>query len=389
MLRIDKIVSLMACSTAILGAQSTDVRSAWNSISGSWIAAAAKMPESSYAFRPSPDVRSFAELVGHVADAQRMFCGALLPQASPAANPAKPDGKAQVLRSLKDSARLCGAAADRLTDADALQPVKLFGGERAKLSVLWANIAHSSEHYGNAVTYMRMQGVVPPSSDGAVNRIRVHVDQAHGEAGPLPDMTEIGQRVGFHMTVGEQVIRPETLKGVRALYLRTPTKSFAAGEKEAIVQYVKDGGALLLVLDEESRQSLAGTEVNGILAPFGMQLTPDTPYLHNCGGIAKAGEINSEDREIPYSGGRAVEGGTPFAYQLDAEGKPGAAFAAWKRVEGGGRIIVMAEGMVSLFLGVPGATRLSGKPRDAQGTVYWGKDSTKFMEEVMIWLVKR
>jgi hypothetical protein len=120
-----------------------------------------------------------------------------------------------------------------------------------------------------------------------------------------------------------------------------------------------------------------------------MKLTPDTPYLHNCGAIAKAGEINSADREIPYSGGRAVEGGTPFAYQLDADGKPGPAFAAWTKVDGGGRVVVMGEGMASIFLGVPGATRLSGKPRDAQGTTYWGKDSFKFMEEVMSWLVKK
>jgi hypothetical protein len=143
------------------------------------------------------------------------------------------------------------------------------------------------------------------------------------------------------------------------------------------------------VLDKESRQSLATTGVNDVIAPFAMRLTPDTEYVHNCGGIAKAGEINSADRELPYSGGRAVEGGTPFAYQLDRNGKPAQPFAAWKRLDGGGRIVVMAEGMASLFLGTPEGQRLTGIPRDPAGTSYWGKDSTVFMEEVLAWLVKR
>jgi len=120
-----------------------------------------------------------------------------------------------------------------------------------------------------------------------------------------------------------------------------------------------------------------------------MKLTPDTEYVHNCGGIAKAGEINRADRELPYSGGRAVEGGTPFAHQLDRNGKPAQPFAAWKKLEGGGRIVVMAEGMASLFLGTQEGQRLTGIPRDPAGTTYWGKDSAVFMEEVLAWLVKR
>ena len=92
---------------------------------------------------------------------------------------------------------------------------------------------------------------------------------------------------------------------------------------------------------------------------------------------------------MPYSGGRAVEGGTPFAFQLDKDGKPAQPFAASKRLERGGRIVVMGEGMASLLLGVPEGRRLTGPPRDAQNTVYWGKDSAIFMEEVLAWLARR
>jgi len=71
------------------------------------------------------------------------------------------------------------------------------------------------------------------------------------------------------------------------------------------------------------------------------------------------------------------------------EGKPAQPFAASAVVPGGGRIVVMGEGMASLFLGVAEGKRLTGPPRDARNTVYWGKDSGIFMEEVLAWLARR
>jgi hypothetical protein len=147
---------------------------------------------------------------------------------------------------------------------------------------------------------------------------------------------------------------------------------------------VKSGGSLLLVLDEERRQSLQKTGVNNLISPFDMSLTFDTEYLHNNGAVAKAGEINKADRQVPFSGGRAVEGGTAFAFQLDKEGKPWHPFGAYKRLDSGGRIVVLGEGMASLFLGDPEAVRLSGDQKNL--TPYWGKDSADFMEEVLLWL---
>jgi hypothetical protein len=120
-----------------------------------------------------------------------------------------------------------------------------------------------------------------------------------------------------------------------------------------------------------------------------MRLTPDTRYLHNQGARAKAGEINNADREVPFSGGRAVEGGTPFAFQLDENGKLAQPFGAHMRLDGGGRIVVLGEGMASLFMGDPAGVRLSGVPRDPSRTTYWGKDSDIFMEEVLAWLSRR
>lgn len=216
---------------------------------------------------------------------------------------------------------------------------------------------------------------------------KIYYDVAHGEAPPPGPMADLARKLGFSVSTATGPITPDALAGSRLVYLRAPSQAFAAPEKEAIVSFVQRGGSLLLVLDEERRQSLAGTGVNDILAPLGLKLTDDTPYLHNCGGVARAGEINKGDRELPFSGGRAVEGGTPFAWQLDAEGKPAQPFAAFNTLSGGGRVVVMGEGMASLFLGDPAGQRLTGVPRDPARTTFWGRDSLVFMEEVFTWLL--
>lgn len=227
------------------------------------------------------------------------------------------------------------------------------------------------------------------ASRAAGDAPKLYHDLAHEETPLAKPMKTIADKVGLAVVESKEPIAADALRGVRLLYLRAPSKEFTPPEREAIIAFVRGGGSLLLVLDEESRQSLAVTRVNDLIAPFGLKLSPDLPYLHNCGGLAKAGAINAADREIPFSGGRAVEGGTPFAYVLDKDGKPAEAFAASASLPNGARIVVIGEGMVSLFLGKPGAERLTGVSRDPAHTTYWGKDSANFMEEVVTWLVKK
>lgn len=217
---------------------------------------------------------------------------------------------------------------------------------------------------------------------------KIYFDQAHGEFDPPEQMKAIGASLDYTLEPKRNAITPESLQGSRLVYLRAPNGTFTQPEKTAIIQFVKNGGSLLLVLDEEQRQNLAKTGVNGIIAPFGMQLTPDTPQIDNVGAIAKAGKINHADREIPYDGGRAVTGGTPFAYQLDKQGKPNQPCAAYVTVPNGGRVIVMGEGMASLFLGEPGAERLKVDKANPNNTKWWGKDSSIYMEEVLAWLIR-
>jgi hypothetical protein len=215
---------------------------------------------------------------------------------------------------------------------------------------------------------------------------RLVYDLGHGQTSVIRQMPELGAKLGYDLVPVATSFDTATLSGARLLYLRTPTKPYTDLEKGAIVAFVRQGGSLLVVLDESRRVDLAASGVNDVISPFGLTLTEDTDYLHNAGALATRSEINRADRELPFSGGRAVEGGTPFAWQLDREGKPAQPFAAFAKV-GNARIVVMSDAMASAFMGSPEGVRLSGVPRDPANTVYWGRDSAVYMEEVLTWLI--
>lgn len=127
---------------------------------------AEQFPESLYSFKPTPEVRSFGQIVGHVADANRMIC-AFSTGARPAMDAAnsaeRKTTKAELVQALKDAAASCDAAYGQ-SDSDAQTPINMFGMSGTRLWALNFNAAHVMEHYGNLVTYMRIKGMVPPSS---------------------------------------------------------------------------------------------------------------------------------------------------------------------------------------------------------------------------------
>ncbi len=132
-----------------------------------WIdAAAEKMPEAQYAFKPDPASRSFGQILGHIADTNYLFCSVVLGETNPAPEIEKTrTTKAELKAGLHDSFTNCNRAYDALTDAGTNETVKAFGQERNKLGALWFNASHNLEHYGNLVVYMRLKGLVPPSSE--------------------------------------------------------------------------------------------------------------------------------------------------------------------------------------------------------------------------------
>lgn len=161
-------LALLLLSAAPLAAQNhavTTIRDIWSPIAGYITAAAEEMPEAKYGFRPVAGVRSFGELIGHVAGAQNMICAAVLgdPQPSEDAVEKAATSKAALVAAMKASTAYC-AKAHALSDAESRQEITLWGAKHSKLWALTTNATHDGEHYGNLVTYIRMNGMVPPSS---------------------------------------------------------------------------------------------------------------------------------------------------------------------------------------------------------------------------------
>ena len=137
-------------------------------VSNAVVGAAEKMPEENYSFKPTPEVRSFGQLVGHVADASYMFCSQAMGETNPAKDIEKTKTtKAALVAALKDGVAYCNKAFEGMTDAKGSQMVKLFNFDMAKLTLFSINSAHTDEHYGNMVTYLRLKGIVPPTSENA------------------------------------------------------------------------------------------------------------------------------------------------------------------------------------------------------------------------------
>jgi uncharacterized damage-inducible protein DinB len=136
-------------------------------VSNAVIGAAQKMPEENYSFKPTPEVRSFGQLVGHVANASYMFCSQALGEANPMKDNIEKTktSKADLVAGLKDAVAYCNKAFDSMTDTKGSQMVKFFNFNMAKLTLFSLNTAHTDEHYGNMVTYLRLKGIVPPTSE--------------------------------------------------------------------------------------------------------------------------------------------------------------------------------------------------------------------------------
>ncbi len=110
-------------------------RPLYDQIKGYILKSAEQMSDANYGFQPTPEVRTFGQIIGHLANDQYLFCSSALGEKNPEAR-----------------------------DIEKTQTTKAGFGDRAPLSMLILNVAHDDEHYGNIVTYMRIKGMVPPSS---------------------------------------------------------------------------------------------------------------------------------------------------------------------------------------------------------------------------------
>jgi uncharacterized damage-inducible protein DinB len=130
---------------------STELRNGFNEVND-WVVKSAEMvPAEKYNYRPVDTVRTFGQLIGHVTDAYNFFCArgaGNKVEWSDAVEKGATD-KDTLLPKLKEAVGKCNAA---------------YGSGNGQLRPLFSNVGHTSLHYGNIITYMRMMGLKPPSS---------------------------------------------------------------------------------------------------------------------------------------------------------------------------------------------------------------------------------
>lgn len=132
---------------------------------------ARKMPDAEFAFRPAPEVRTYGEILGHVSNAGFASCAGLLGESNPnKENFEEKSAKADVSSALTSMFDYCDKAFASVTDENAALLIKVGAREVARVVPAANLVAHFNEHYGNLVTYMRIKGVVPPSTERAMKR---------------------------------------------------------------------------------------------------------------------------------------------------------------------------------------------------------------------------
>jgi len=141
-----------------------ETRAAYNNVKNNLLKAADKMPEDAYSFKPTPEMQTWAQRIAHIAN-QIGTCSAMTGERK-TSDANNKTAKAELVAALKASFDACDAAWDSMNDKSAVEMIAGRGGvQRSKLGALIGNTTHDVEMYGYLSVYMRLKGVVPPSSD--------------------------------------------------------------------------------------------------------------------------------------------------------------------------------------------------------------------------------
>ena len=226
------------------------------------------------------------------------------------------------------------------------------------------------------------------SAQSIKSKYSIHVDIAHGQTfwnDPATMMKGAGQdstvareltnqlsETASSLDASVDFLKSEiTSKGLTStdlLFIHMPSAQYSSDEVVAVERYVRQGGSLFLVLDVDSWSTLEQTNVNDIIKPFDIQFGQDSSDSLS-GGYTTPSAVIPEKISVIYHGGRLLEGGTAFCFNQQSN----EAFGAYKVVGDGGRVIVMSDGMASLYM------------TEWQEEIY---PTQQFMTEVVRWLLK-
>jgi uncharacterized damage-inducible protein DinB len=197
------LLTLLGCCAAMsaraqMGGQmgppsmANDIKQAYNGIKTNLTEAAEKMPADGYNFQPTKEERDFGGWVAHVADAQMATCSRIA-GTNVTPNAASKTTRADLMAALKASFDACDPVYAALTDANAAEPVAAGRAQRPRLTVLAGNIAHDNECYGSMAVYLRLKGIVPPSTEN-MGQMQMPA-RGQGQMGQMPGMNR-GQMPG-------------------------------------------------------------------------------------------------------------------------------------------------------------------------------------------------
>lgn len=203
------------------------------------------------------------------------------------------------------------------------------------------------------------------STDSQTSSLRkIYIDIAHGQKfwndpaamDQSGDIERVKYMTAQFLTTASSVnaelkylrseIKPENLSDCDLLFIHIPSKKYNPGEVEAVTQYLKNGGSLFLAMEVDYWSTLTDANVNDIIKPFNIQFGGQSPDSLS-GGYTKAELITSKPLKISYHSGRSIRGGTPFCFNNQNEEYP---FGTFKTLDNGGKLIVMGDGMVSLYM---------------------------------------
>jgi DinB superfamily len=167
------LLVLLGCSALLAESPNALVSEAkfpWTVVRDNLLKMAEKMPAENYSFQPTPEIESFGQRLAHIGGANLFVCQAVMGREANRSRPAA-TSKPELIALLKQASTACDSAFDSLTDAAAMEKINSrLGGPwppeptRTKLATLNNMVRHSNEMYGYMCVYLRLKGIVPPSS---------------------------------------------------------------------------------------------------------------------------------------------------------------------------------------------------------------------------------
>ena len=144
-----------------------EVQRSYAGVKANILKSAQTVPAEMYSFKPIPEIRSFARVVNHVTEAQLHACAAANGTAMSAlpAVPPETSDKAVIVQALQESFAECDKAFASLTNGNLAEMRPLGSAARSRIGLLWGTVSHDNEQYATLALYMRLKGLLPPSSE--------------------------------------------------------------------------------------------------------------------------------------------------------------------------------------------------------------------------------